>query len=167
MSPADYQLFIDLDGVLVDFDTGVFRATGKAAGELQPRQMWPILSRTPNFYDRLEWMEDGQYLWDAVKNSNPAILTGLPMGNWAAPQKRSWCARELGDKVPVIAGLSRLKAELAQQWMDENNISDRKPVLVDDRLKLRETWEQNGGVFIFHISAKESLNALRQLNCIN
>ena len=30
---------------------------------------------------------------------NPTILTGMPMGNWADGQKRTWCARELGPKV--------------------------------------------------------------------
>jgi hypothetical protein len=35
------------------------------------------------------------------------------------------------------------------------------PVLVDDRLKTQESWEEMGGVFIFHTSAKNSIAELK------
>jgi hypothetical protein len=159
----DYQLFIDLDGVLVDFDAGVRLAVGKDPAELHPRQMWPVLARTPGFYDRLSWISDGRELWNAVAHLEPTILTGLPMGKWAEPQKRSWCSRELGDEVPVITGLSRHKAELALAWLDENGLSERIPVLVDDRLSLAESWEAMGGRFILHLGAQSSISALQNL----
>ncbi len=166
MKLEDFQLFIDLDGVLVDFDRGVLEAVGKVPAELQSRQMWPILAKTPNFYGRLHWLQDGRELWEAVKPCNPVILTGLPMGKWAEPQKRAWCARELGTDIPVITGLSRHKAELAAEWLDEHNLRERTPVLVDDRLKIKESWEDAGGVFILHLNTTESLSALKNLEIL-
>jgi hypothetical protein len=158
-----YQLFIDLDGVLADFDQGVRRVTGKEPAEIEPRKMWPVLARTPGFYDRLNWMSDGRELWDAVKAFEPAVLTGLPMGKWAEPQKRSWCGRELGVEVPVITGLSRHKAALAHSWMESRGLTEKVPLLVDDRLKLKESWEEVGGTFILHLDARTSIAALREL----
>lgn len=32
-------------------------------------------------------MPDGRELWGGVESLRPTILTGLPMGNWAEPQK--------------------------------------------------------------------------------
>ena len=162
-SVEDYQLFIDLDGVLVDFDTGVLKATGRGTGEMPPGTMWAILARTPNFYASLGWMPDGQELWRAVSAYSPAVLTGLPMGQWAEPQKRVWCKRELGMSVPVIAGLSRKKAELARLWLEENDREGKIPVLVDDSIELQERWELNGGIFIHHLSANNSINELAKL----
>jgi len=158
-----YQLFVDLDGVLVDFDNAVFRLTGKMPDELLPNQMWPVLARTRRFYENLNWMRDGRLLWDSLIRFNPVILTGLPMGKWAEPQKRNWCERELGPDVPVIAGMSRRKGELAHTWMAEQGMDGRVPVLIDDRLKMKASWEDLGGIFILHLNAADSLSALANL----
>lgn len=153
-----YCLFVDLDGVLVDFDGGVERITGKRPHELEPRAMWPRLAGTPGFYDNLDWLEDGKRLWRSVQGLHPTILTGLPMGTWAEPQKRSWCRRELGD-TPVETCMSRQKASRARELSPERST----PVLIDDRDKLRDAWEKMGGVFIHHTDVSDSLAALSSL----
>lgn len=163
MSTEKYQLFVDLDGVLADFDEGVRRITGKEPAELHPRSMWPAIAKAKGFYDGLNWMSDGRVLWGAVKDFDPVILTGLPMGKWAEPQKRSWCERELGPEIPVITGTSRKKAELAYQWMEDKGLGDRILVLVDDRLKMKEAWEAAGGRFILHLNASGSINELKEM----
>ena len=163
MSTNEFQLFVDLDGVLADFDAGVRRVTGKDPSELHPRHMWPAVARTKGFYDQLDWMQDGRDLWTAVKKFSPAILTGLPMGKWAEPQKRSWCERELGTDIHVITGRSRHKADLAILWLEEQDMEEKTPVLIDDRLKMKESWEAAGGRFILHLSAAGSIEKLREL----
>ena len=163
MSTDQFQLFVDLDGVLVDFDAGVRRATGKDPSELHPRYMWPAIARMKGFYNRLDWMPDGRNLWLAVKHCSPVILTGLPMGKWAEPQKRSWCERELGAEVHVITGMSRHKAELALLWLEEHNLEEKTPILIDDRLKIKEPWEAVGGKFILHLNAVGSIGELKNL----
>lgn len=35
----------------------------------------------------MEWMPDGQELWEGIVHLQPTVLTGLPWGNWAEPQK--------------------------------------------------------------------------------
>ena len=162
-SHVTFQLFVDLDGVLCDFEKGVRRITGKETSELHPRQMWPAIARTKDFYNRLEWMNDGKELWEAVKDCSPVILTGLPMGKWAEPQKRAWCERELGAAIPVITGLSRHKADLALLWMEERGLMDKIPVLIDDRLKIKEPWEAAGGRFILHLNAQRSIEELKNM----
>lgn len=37
--------------------------------------------------EHLDWMPDGRELWEGVEQLHPTILTGLPMGTWAEPQK--------------------------------------------------------------------------------
>ncbi len=152
-----FKLFMDLDGVLVDFDRGVQELTGKRPDELHPKRMWPQIARADGFYEHLHWMPDGRALWDEVRHLNPAVLTGLPMGTWAEPQKRAWCTRELGPDVPVVTCLSRHKARRAHE-ITPDGVS---PVLVDDREKLKEAWEEAGGVFILHTDAESSLQKLR------
>ena len=153
-----YILFLDLDGVLVDFDAGVKRVCGRSPNDLEARQLWPRLAKTVDFYANLGWMHDGKVLWNFAKGHEPIILTGIPMGTWAEPQKRSWCRRELGAEVEVITCMSRQKADRARE-----RSAERLPVLVDDRIKLKEAWDSMGGIFIHHQNSEESIAELKKL----
>lgn len=147
------KLFLDLDGVLADFDRGVETLLAKRPDELPPPRMWSALARAPEFFATLELMHDAQALWDFCRPYKPTILTGLPRGSWAEPQKRRWVANMLGRDVRVLTVMSR----------DKHHYSSPDHVLVDDRLKLREPWERAGGIFIHHVSAERSIAALRRL----
>ena len=153
-----YTLFLDLDGVLVDFDAGVEKICGKSPQELEARAMWPRLAKSVDFYTNLGWMSDGRLLWEFTRSHNPIILTGLPMGNWAESQKRTWCRQELGAGVEVITCMSRQKAAKGRERSGETTA-----VLVDDRLKLKDAWKEMGGVFIHHQNSEQSITELKQL----
>ena len=148
-----HPLFLDLDGVLADFDRGVRAVTGKRPEELPTRVMWRELSRHRDFYGTLEFMQDAQDLWRFCEPHHPTILTGLPLGSWAPEQKRRWVAHMLGPHVRVITCMAR----------DKHRHSGPGRVLVDDREKAREPWEAAGGRFILHRSAASSITALAAL----
>jgi hypothetical protein len=147
------RLYIDLDGVLADFDRGVELVTGKRPDQLSTRTMWQALARHPDFFGTLEFMHDAQVLWDFCRPYGPVILTGLPMGAWAPEQKRRWVANMLGKEVEIITCMSR----------DKHRHSGPGRVLVDDRATLREAWERAGGAFVHHTSAERSIAALKDL----
>lgn len=160
---ASFRLFLDLDGVLADFDTGVQRVTGKLPAEQSPRAMWPQLARAKEFYATLPWIADGPELWRYAAKHDPIILTGVPFGGWAAEQKRRWCERELGPAVRVITCWSKEKAHKAIAELAARNEKERTPILVDDREKMRDPWVAAGGLFILHTSAAESIAALQEI----
>ncbi len=153
-----YTLFLDLDGVLVDFEKGVESLFGKSIDAIPPKQMWPRLARTADFYNTLDWMPDGRELWEYCRPFHPIILTGLPMGKWAEPQKREWCKRELGEDIEVITGLSRHKPSLAIE-----RSTGQTAVLVDDREKIRLPFEVAGGIFIHHRNTLSTIRTLREM----
>jgi hypothetical protein len=45
--------------------------------------------------------------------------------------------------------------------------SKNNHVLIDDRLSLREDWENNGGIFIHHTSSEKTIQALRERGIIS
>ena len=148
------QIYLDCDGVLADFDKGAAKILGLPPGEFEERygagEFWKRLARHGDFFGSLEPMADAYQLYGAVKHCHPIILTGLPHGKWAEPQKRRW-ARRYFPGVPVITTMAALKREHCHPG----------DVLVDDRERYRHLWEAEGGVFILHTSAKTSIEALK------
>ena len=150
------HLFLDCDGVLADFDAGVKDLLGMDAKRFEAKhgrgEFWKRLARHGNFYGDLEEMEDAQVLFQAVKHLKPTILTGLPLGKWAAPQKERWAAAHFPG-VPIITTMARQK----HLHMEKGD------VLVDDRENHRKLWEDAGGISIHHKSAELSLRALAKI----
>lgn len=148
------QIFLDCDGVLADFDRGAEQILGMPPGLFESQhgsgEFWRRLARADGFFANLEPMADAYTLYEAVRDRGPIILTGMPRGTWAEPQKRRWAAHYFPG-VPVITTMAALKHE------------HRHPgdVLVDDRDKYRNLWEGNGGVFVHHKSAADSIAELR------
>jgi len=220
-------LYVDLDGVLANFNKGVKEITGKSVGSISQKELWSqladqkIMPNSPpheilsllakgnpltkdlarraksirllerlglldkrmnvidkgnlvlkllnqgdpyikhvDFYNRLDWMPDGKVLWEYVSKHEPVILTGLPHGDWAAPQKRRWVAREIGPNVPVLTGMARDKAKLAMKFLGRDNLEGS--ILVDDRPKHQKEWENSGGIWITHTSAVNSIAELKK-----
>jgi hypothetical protein len=150
------HLFLDADGVLADFDAGVRALLGTTPQEFEARhgksEFWRRLAKAPDFYATLPEMPDARILFDAVAHLNPTILTGLPLGNWAAPQKVRWAARHFpGTK--IITCMAR----------DKYRHMTKGDVLVDDRADHGQKWKDAGGIFVHHKNARASLEQLARL----
>lgn len=148
------QIFLDCDGVLADFDAGAKAILGMPPQAFEAahgaRAFWRKLAQAEGFFETLAPMPDAYELYEAVKHKNPIILTGMPRGTWAEPQKRRWAERHFPG-VPVITTSAALKREHCHPG----------DVLVDDRAQHRHLWEAAGGLFILHRSARESIAALK------
>jgi len=154
LSGTSWQVFCDLDGVLADFDRGVIERTGvKPRHFKKRREMWQHLAppSTEDFFGSLPLMRDASQLWAFLMPLSPAILTGAPSGDWAAPQKKKWCVEQLSlpsDRVLVVDAC------------DKALFSQPGAVLIDDYEKHRKPWEARGGIFIHYRTAMESMALL-------
>jgi FMN phosphatase YigB (HAD superfamily) len=153
------RIYLDCDGVLADFDRGAQAVLGMSPRAFEQRygikEFWRRLARAPDFFGTLEPLPDAMRLYEAVRHKEPVILTGLPLGRWAEPQKRAWAERHFPG-VPVITTQAALKREHCHPG----------DVLVDDRDKYRRLWEEAGGVFLHHKDARSSIAGLRALGYI-
>ena len=156
MTERQPHLFLDCDGVLADFDLGAKLVLGMAPKAFESRhgrgEFWKRLARAPDFYGDLEEMPDAQELFAAVKHLKPTILTGLPLGRWAAPQKERWAARHFPG-VPIITTMAR----------EKHLHMEKGDVLVDDRENHRHLWENADGIFVYHRTAQQSIAELAQI----
>ena len=156
MAKKQPHLFLDCDGVLADFDAGAKDLLGMTPAAFEARHgkglFWKRLAQHGNFYGDLPEMPDAQRLFGAVRHLKPTILTGLPLGKWAAPQKERWAAAHFPG-VPIITTMAREK-HLHMEVGD---------VLVDDRENHRALWENAGGVFVHHKNAEDTIRQLAKI----
>jgi hypothetical protein len=153
------QLYLDMDGVLADFDKRAFQIFGMPPSVFEDRfgskVFWEVLQSSPDFYNSFDLMLDAPFLIDATRHLRPIVLTGVPRGDWAQGQKREW----LGRMVPgaqVITCRSKDKALYCKPG----------DVLVDDRIEYKHLWEAAGGTYVVHVSAYESIATLDRLGVL-
>ena len=153
---AERRLFLDADGVLADFDEGARRLLGMTIRQYEAKHgrnsFWKRLASAKNFYGTLPEMHDAGTLFDGVRHLQPTILTGLPLGRWAAPQKIEWAAEHFPG-VPIITCMAR----------DKHKHMHPGDVLVDDRENHRAAYEGAGVVFVHHRNAEDSLRQLAKI----
>ncbi|HJS12855.1 hypothetical protein [Sphingopyxis sp.] len=150
------QLYLDCDGVLADFERGATELLGMPPRAYEKRHgiagFWREIARHPDFYGTLPLMPDAMELFAAVRHLLPVILTGLPRGNWAAPQKIRWAAEHFpGTQILTVMAV------------DKRNHAQAGDILVDDQLKHAHLWEGAGGIFVHHRDAASSIARLREL----
>lgn len=156
-------LFLDLDGVLADFDktAGAILGTDntyKFEFVHGNREFWRRLDEVPDLFASFDPMPDAYELWDAVKHLDPVILTALPKTNAASvdQQKRDWVSRHLGPTVRVITCETEDKPKFCRAG----------DVLVDDRAVNRSAWWAAGGDFILHTDARSTIERLWKMGII-
>jgi hypothetical protein len=151
------QIFLDCDGVLADFDAAarhLFGMESRAAQEfLGNKEFWRRIRKSGDFYRKLPLVADALELYRAVAHLNPVILTGVPLGGWAEPQKIAWAAHHF-PSVPMITCASR------EKFLHMRHTGD---VLVDDYLRYKDLWQEAGGTFILHKTARVTLRQLKDL----
>ena len=159
-------IFCDCDGVLADFDKGVLDVSGKPMAFWEQSDklstIWNALASLEHegegFYEFIDLMPDAIQLWNHIKRMKPIVLTGIPRGTWAAPQKRNWVAEHFGTHVPVITCMSWEKAENAMEYLGQDHLQGC--TLIDDRISAKAPWEKHGGTFVHHTSAASSIQEL-------
>jgi hypothetical protein len=148
------QLFVDMDGVLADFDTGHEQMLGITTSKLTDNVDWKAVRAVPGFYVNLPPMPDMHLLWAYIERHRPIVLTGVPHSVEEAPEnKRAWVRKHLGSHVEVRCCQSSGKCEHAAPG----------DILIDDWEKYRHLWVAKGGLWITHTNAADTILQLEAL----
>lgn len=154
------MIYLDLDGVQADFDKGARQVLGMEPQAFEAQygseEFWARISNVPNFYYNLPKMADVQLLWDFVDSvDQSATLTALPrtFPEVADHQKRRW----VWTHRPAMRVFSVIGALNKKAYAGDGGI------LIDDRADIKPGWEAEGGKFILHTSAKDTIRQLKEL----
>lgn len=146
------KIFVDMDGVLADFDAGYEAAFGIKPSIATDNVDWQMVRDRKNFYRDLPPMSDFAELWAHIEPLYPTVLTGVPWSVEEAPfNKRQWAEKNLGSGIQVVTCLSKEKYLYCREG----------DILIDDWEKYRHLWIGAGGRWITHRSAASTIEELR------
>ena len=152
----DYKIYCDMDGVLVDFESGYEKLTGiDLKGEYRPgvEDFWkPIEQAGVKYWASLKWMPDGKQLWGYIKQYTPELLSAPSKSESSKIGKYVWVKNNLPGTKLILRYASR-KKELATP----------ESILIDDRQVNIDQWEAAGGIGILHTSADNTISQLKEL----
>ena len=151
-----YKIYCDMDGVIVDFEDGYERLTGKNIKGNHVKgdgDFWqPITDAGANFWINLKWMPDGEKLWKYIKNYSPSILSA------PSREKSSRIGKEIWVRTNIPGTELILKPAPEKQELAEPNA-----ILIDDRKDNIQQWKDAGGIGILHTSANDTIKQLQEL----
>jgi GH24 family phage-related lysozyme (muramidase) len=157
-----YQIYCDMDGVLVDFDQAFKKLMdGKlwndAVEAYGLEELWRrINSGGPRWWAELHWAKDGEQLWDFIKDKGTIILTAgttSMTGKRADEGKREWCRKHLGPAVEVI---------VTDRGTDKKYWAAPNHILIDDLEENIRAWRTRGGIGIHHRDTPQTIAQLKE-----
>lgn len=157
-------IFLDMDGVVADFDTFASNLLGRKIGWHESKfdltkEEWDKLSSVDRLYYNLPLMPDATKLVAYVKSLstrfNVQFLTAVPRRTTmpeARADKQAWVDKYFPGMRMDIGPYSHDK----QKWCSPGDI------LVDDRPSNIEEWKAAGGIAIYHTGDVDA--TIKQIN---
>lgn len=152
------RIFVDLDGVMSDFDGFFLQEFGVETKDVTKKEMWRLIHEYDRFFLKMPVMAGAYQLYEALPyDTEIAILTSAGTSNYAAvaEQKKAWVKEYIDKDMLVICVKDGLdKASMVQNKGD---------ILIDDWRLNCEAWEAAGGVAVKYENAAQAINDLRAL----
>jgi 5'(3')-deoxyribonucleotidase len=162
-----YDIFIDMDGVLTDFERRFEQFAGVTPDEYMSQktiqvgekkaneEFWNLVDKQigVRFWAGMPWMPEGEKLYKYIKKYKPTILTSPSREESSRIGKGVWVKRNMSG-VPVKFGYG---ADGKAKFAGPNKI------LIDDREDNISAWKAAGGVGILFKSTEQVKNELSKL----
>jgi 5'-nucleotidase len=151
------RVFLDLDGVMADFELHFLNYFKVAHNEVSEIEMWRMIESYKTFFLDLPLMDGAKDFFQSIENLNPIILTSCPKTSYhtSAIQKKQWVKMHLSRDIiilPVLGGKN--KALFMQNQGD---------ILIDDMKKNCNSWSNYGGIAILHKNFEETTKVFNNL----
>jgi 5'(3')-deoxyribonucleotidase len=156
-------LYLDMDGVVADFDEYAARTLGVPPSEgIYPDEVWYKLASNARLYRDLKKTSYADQLvaecrdFALTKGYDLYFLTAVPKGNdvkWSFYDKVVWAQQHFPDIAVMFGPYSKDK------WQHCN----AEDILIDDRQSNIDEWRAAGGIAIHHVSLNTTLYELSRL----
>jgi hypothetical protein len=145
----DYKIFLDMDGVLVNFDEQFKKLTGEYPKQYEQThtsdEFWEAIdSAGVGFWRGMKWMPGGEALYNRAAKHDHVLLSSPSRSEVSKIGKRLW-RRDKTPNTKLILSRSHLK----------KNYAAPNHILIDDRENNIQQWKDAGGIGILYKSADQ------------
>ena len=159
MISNDYKIYVDMDGVLSDWEAQFKRYSGGIPVDTydnlhgKQNRFNLVNKNSPEYYANMPWMKDGKLLYNFVNSfPNVQILSHAPDAK-SKIGKQQW----LKDK-----GIT-FEANLVPNRKDKSKFATDDSVLIDDREDVVNDFINAGGKAILHTNSIDTINQLKEI----
>ena len=160
----NYKIYVDMDGVVADFDKRFTDLAGMSPSEFESKNgknaFWDFIDVKHKlaFWIGIPPMSDAQSLMDYVSKHDYEMLTApsikkeslMGKGLWI----RNWAKKGLFPSKPKV---NYKPAKNKHHFAAPNHI------LIDDKQSTIDSWNAAGGIGILHTSAGNTINQLKKI----
>ena len=160
----NYKIYVDMDGVVADFDKRFRDLSGMNPNDYEAKNgknaFWDFIDVKHKlaFWVGIPPMQDAQRLIDYVSKHNYEMLTApsikkeslMGKGLWI----RNWAKKGLFPSKPKVNYKSA---------KNKHHFAAPNHILIDDKQSTIDSWNAAGGVGILHTSASTTINQLKKL----
>jgi hypothetical protein len=153
-----YKIFLDMDGVLVDFDQQFKDITGQYPKDYEAthtiEEFWDEIDNAGvGFWRGMKWMPGGEALYNRTSQFDHVLLSSPSRSEVSKIGKHLW-RRDKTPNTKLILSRSHLK----------KNYAAPNHILIDDRESNIKQWRDAGGIGILYKSAEQVNKELDKLS---
>lgn len=156
-------VYVDMDGVLADFDGYFNQITGLATNNIEDSELWSRIDAhgKSRFFSELPWMPGGKDLWQFVIDNflSVKILSALGRSDVVDGQtsagKKAW----LRKNIPTLRESDII---LVPNKHKKRHYSRPGDIIIDDTDVVIAEWVKKGGTGILHKTAQYTIGKLKQ-----
>ena len=162
---SDYKVYLDMDGVIADFDKRFEDLSGMKPKEFESKygknKFWEFIDEDNkiSFWVGIPEMPGAKALVDAVKKYNYELLTAPSVKKQSYLGKILW-VRNHSD---LLGGKPRINFKKAKEKHLVKPELSKTDILIDDREDTIGRWESAGGTGIHYQNISQVLNDLGKL----
>lgn len=160
----DYKriVYVDMDGVLADFDRGYYDISGMNTDAVSDEELWSAIEAygKAKFFAQLPWMDGSKDMWNFITQNflKVKILSALGKSDATNRQttqgKTSWLRHHLPN-------LHTDDIILVENKHKKRHYSRPGDIIIDDTPVVIQEWVKKGGIGILHKTAQETISQLK------
>jgi hypothetical protein len=162
-----WKIYLDMDGVLADFDQRFKDLSGMLPREFEDKYgknaFWDFIDEGDNkikFWAGIPVMDGAKQLVDFAKDYDYELLTAPSNKKQSLIGKSVWVKKHTGDIFPTKPKVNFKKAKNKHLIKPELTKYD---ILVDDRVSTIDNWNNAGGTGILYKNINQTLSDLKKL----
>jgi hypothetical protein len=161
-----YKIYVDMDGVIADFDLRFKQVTGLTPDEFESKhgleKFWEVIDidNKVKFWVGIPLMNGAKDLIDYVKNYDYELLTAPSRQKSSMLGKRLWVKKNVGSLFPSTPKINFRQAENKSKIKKQLT---NKDILIDDKKSTIDSWDSKGGTGILYVSAEQAISRLKEL----